>query len=125
MRIGELSVATGASARSLRYYEEQGLLASARSTGGQRHYPQSAVERVTLIQSLLAAGLNSATILDVLPCINNEAIRTPWLAARLQCELDRVEEQIRSLNQTRDILAGLVEEYRVEDCRVVEYQVSP
>jgi DNA-binding transcriptional MerR regulator len=113
MRIGELSTATGASARSLRYYEEQGLLASARSTGGQRHYAESAVERVTLIQSLLAAGLNSATILDVLPCINNEAIRTPWLSARLCAELDRVEEQIRGLNQTRDILAGLVERYRV------------
>lgn len=113
MRIGELSDATGASARSLRYYEEQGLLASERSTGGQRHYPESAVERVALIQSLLAAGLNSATILDVLPCINNEAIRTPWLAARLQGELDRVEAQIRGLHQTRDILAGLVREYQV------------
>jgi DNA-binding transcriptional MerR regulator len=120
MRIGELSVASGASARSLRYYEEQGLLASARSTGGQRHYPSTAVERVTLIQSLLAAGLNSATILDVLPCITQEAIRTPWLAARLRTELDRVEEQIASLHQTRDILAGLVKEYSVE-----EYQVSP
>ena len=49
MRIGDLSAATGASARSLRYYEQQGLLASERSSGGQRHYPESAVERVTLI----------------------------------------------------------------------------
>lgn len=113
MRIGELSAATGASARSLRYYEEQGLLTSERSTGGQRHYPESAVERVRLIQSLLAAGLNSSTISDVMPCIRNEAIRTPWLAARLCAELDRVEAQISDLHRTRDILAGLVEQYRV------------
>ncbi|MET0418996.1 MAG: MerR family transcriptional regulator [Actinoplanes sp.] len=113
MRIGDLSAATGASARSLRYYEEQGLLASERSAGGQRHYPESAVERVGLIQSLLAAGLNSSTILDVMPCINNEAIRTPWLSARLCGELDRVEAQISDLHRTRDILAGLVERYRV------------
>jgi DNA-binding transcriptional MerR regulator len=112
MRIGELSAATGASARSLRYYEEQGLLTSERSTGGQRHYPESAVERVRLIQSLLAAGLNSSTISDVMPCIRNEAIRTPWLSARLCAELDRVEAQISDLHRTRDVLAGLVERYR-------------
>jgi DNA-binding transcriptional MerR regulator len=113
MRIGDLAAATGASARSLRYYEEQGLLSSTRSGGGQRHYPQTAVERVSLIQSLLSAGLNSAAIQDVLPCISNEAIRTPWLADRLTSELDRVNKQIKDLHRTRDILAGLVEEYRV------------
>ncbi|GAA2658306.1 MerR family transcriptional regulator [Paractinoplanes durhamensis] len=113
MKIGDLSAATGASARSLRYYEEQGLLASTRTGGGQRVYPPGAVERVSLIQSLLAAGLNSVTIADVLPCISDSAIRTPWLAGRLGAELARVESQIESLHRTRDILAGLVEEYRV------------
>jgi DNA-binding transcriptional MerR regulator len=115
MRIGDLSAATGASARSLRYYEEQGLLASDRSTGRQRHYPPDAVERVALIQSLLAAGLNSATINDVMPCINDSAIRTPWLAARLRTELTRVEAQLAALRHTREILAGLVEEYTVAE----------
>ncbi|MFV2110784.1 MerR family transcriptional regulator [Micromonospora sp. LOL_025] len=113
MRIGDLATATGASARSLRYYEEQRLLASERSAGGQRHYPESAVERVTLIQSLLAAGLSSSTIRDVLPCITEEAVRTPWLAERLRSELSRVEDQISSLHRTRTILAGLVEHYAV------------
>jgi DNA-binding transcriptional MerR regulator len=113
MRIGDLSAATGASARSLRYYEEQGLLASVRSPGGQRTYPADAVERVTLIQSLLAAGLNSSTIHEVLPCITEEAIRTPWLAARLRAELERVTAQIEALHSTRDILARLAEEYAV------------
>ncbi|MEV4490536.1 MerR family transcriptional regulator [Micromonospora coxensis] len=113
MRIGHLAAATGASARSLRYYEEQGLLASERTAGGQRHYPESAIERVTLVQSLLAAGLSSSTIRDVLPCITEEAIRTPWLAERLRAELTRVEEQISSLHRTRTILSGLVEQYAV------------
>lgn len=113
MRIGDLAAATGASTRSLRYYEQQGLLASERTSGGQRHYPESAVERVTMIRSLLAAGLSSSTINDVLPCISDKAIRTPRLAERLRTELSRVEEQISSLHRTRDILAGLVEQYTV------------
>ncbi|GHJ43000.1 transcriptional regulator [Catellatospora sp. TT07R-123] len=113
MRIGDLAAATGASARSLRYYEEQGLLASERSSGGQRHYHESAVERVTLIQSLLAAGLSSSTIHDVLPCISDRSLRTPWLAERLRAELHRVEEQLDSLHRTRSVLADLVEHYHV------------
>jgi DNA-binding transcriptional MerR regulator len=97
----------------LRYYEDQGLLTSERSPGGQRHYAGTAVERVRLIQSLLSAGLNSATIQDVLPCISDEAIRTPWLTERLRSELDRVESQIKDLDHTRSILADLVDRYRV------------
>ena len=114
MRIGDLAAATGASARSLRYYEEQALLTSERGPGGQRIYPAAAVERVRLIRSLLGAGLTTATIRDVLPCVADETIRTPWLAARLGEELRRVEEQINDLHRTRDVLAGLVRRYHIK-----------
>ncbi|MBG0562627.1 MerR family transcriptional regulator [Actinoplanes aureus] len=113
MRIGDLAAATGASPRSLRYYEEQGLLSSERGPGGQRTYGAADVERVALIRSLLGAGLTTATIHDVLPCVADETIRTPWLAGRLRDELKRIEEQIADLKHTRDILADLVDRYDV------------
>lgn len=87
---------------------------SSRGTGGQRHYPDAAIERVGLIKTLLAAGLNTVTIKDVLPCVSDESARTPWLAARLGAELTRVEAQMEDLRRTRDILAGLVSDYRVD-----------
>ena len=68
MRIGELAAQAGVSPRALRYYEEQGLLAAVRSPAGQRRYPESAVERVRLIQHLYAANLSSRTIAELLPC---------------------------------------------------------
>lgn len=113
MRIGDLAAATGVSTRSLRYYEEQGLITSERSASGQRHYPPSAVERIRLIRSLLAAGLSSATIYDVLPCISDRTIRTPTLEARLRTELARIDEQIRALRGTRATLAAVIDDYRV------------
>ncbi|MEU4619394.1 MerR family transcriptional regulator [Actinoplanes sp. NPDC023801] len=113
MRIGDLSAATGASARSLRYYEEQGLLSSERGAGGQRQYPESAVERVGLIRTLLAAGLSTGAIADVLPCVADETIRTPWLAGRLTEELRRIEAQMADLRRTHEILAGLVDDYTI------------
>lgn len=70
MRIGELAAAGGVSVRSLRYYEEQGLLTSVRSPSGQRHFKDTDVDRVVFIQRLYAAGLSSRTIKDLLPCVD-------------------------------------------------------
>jgi DNA-binding transcriptional MerR regulator len=70
MRIGELSVRTGASRRSLRYYEQQGLLVSMRSTSGQRCYDDDHVQRVALIQTFLAAGMPSRSIAQMVPCMS-------------------------------------------------------
>jgi hypothetical protein len=67
MRIGELADSTGVSTRSLRYYEEQGLIRSSCTAGGWREFDQSMVERVVMIQHLLAAGPGSTTIGGLLP----------------------------------------------------------
>jgi DNA-binding transcriptional MerR regulator len=69
MRIGELSAATGASTRALRYYESQGLLRSQRQSNGYRAFDSDAVRIVAFIQDLYQAGLPSEVIRDVLPCM--------------------------------------------------------
>ena len=69
MKIGELSRRTAVSERSLRYYEEQGLLEPERTPGGHRTYAEWAVDRVIHIQELYAAGLPSTQIRELLPCM--------------------------------------------------------
>lgn len=69
MRIGELSDATGASNRALRYYEEQGLIRSERLSNGYRDYGPESVETIEFIQDLLAAGLSSKILRDIMPCV--------------------------------------------------------
>ncbi|MER5390051.1 MerR family transcriptional regulator [Saccharopolyspora sp. NPDC002686] len=91
MRIGELARRTGVSERSLRYYEQQGLLAADRTPGGQRDYPERAVDRVIRIQELFAAGLHSKKIAQLLPCMRDadgrpSEIATPKLVAELSAE---------------------------------------
>ncbi|MCO1597033.1 MerR family transcriptional regulator [Micromonospora sp. RHAY321] len=107
MRIGELATRTGVSVRALRYYEEQALLIPARSSGGQRHYDEGAVERVHLIQMLYAAGLSSRTILDLLPCVDAK-VNTPESRAMLTAERARIERQITQLTQARDRLDAVI-----------------
>ncbi|WP_047867667.1 MerR family transcriptional regulator [Nocardiopsis sp. RV163] len=110
MRIGELARRTGASVRSLRYYEEQGLLASTRSASGQRHYTEAAVERVAFVQRLYAAGLSSRTIAEVLPCAEAPSERNSDAAIeRMARERDRLTGHIAELVRTRDALDGQME----------------
>ncbi|GAA2821031.1 MerR family transcriptional regulator [Saccharopolyspora taberi] len=108
MRIGELAAATGVSVRALRYYEEQNLLTSCRSRSGQRHYPDSAADRVRLIQELYAAGIPSRKIAELLPCIETGEI-TPALLDRLTAERDRIDGRIHELIATRDRLDAAID----------------
>src|SRR4051812_6144593 len=84
MQIGELSERTGASVRSLRYYEQQGLLESARRPNGYREYPPNAVATVETIRALLDIGLSTALVAQALPCTVGERQRqhVPRCSAR-------------------------------------------
>ncbi|MEU9312034.1 MerR family transcriptional regulator [Streptomyces sp. NPDC048256] len=109
MRIGELASRAEVSVRSVRYYEEQGLLTSTRSASGQRHYTENEVERVAFIQALYAAGLSSRTIAELLPCVDapSEANSDSALE-RMALERDRLSAHIADLVRTRDALDGLM-----------------
>ncbi|MET9352743.1 MerR family transcriptional regulator [Streptomyces sp. NPDC006617] len=116
MRIGEVASRAGVSVRSVRYYEDQGLLASTRSAGGQRQYTEHEVERVRFLQRLYAAGLSSRTIAELLPCVDapSEAHSDAALE-RMAQERDRLSEHIADLIRTRDALSALMtaaREYR-------------
>ncbi|WP_261564929.1 MerR family transcriptional regulator [Frankia gtarii] len=109
MRIGELAARAGVSVRSLRYYEEQGLLTSTRSAGGQRHYTQDDVERVAFIQRLYTAGLSSRTITELLPCLDSPSDENSDAAMeRMLKERDRLSTHIEDLLRTRDALDVLM-----------------
>ncbi|USU18038.1 MerR family transcriptional regulator [Paraburkholderia fungorum] len=62
LTIGELSQRTGASVRSIRHYDEHGLLASVRASNGYRMFPEKAVAQVRQIQRMIATGF---TIEDI------------------------------------------------------------
>ncbi len=109
MRIGDLASRTGVSVRSLRYYEEQGLLHSARSASGQRLFVESDVERVRFLQRLYGAGLSSRTIVDLLPCVESpSAVSADEAWARLAEERARLDAHITELHRTRDALDEIV-----------------
>ncbi|AGZ41038.1 MerR family transcriptional regulator [Actinoplanes friuliensis] len=110
MRIGELSQRTGVSPRSLRYYEEQGLLSSSRSDAGQRHYSDAEVERVSLIRQLFDAGMSSRVIAMVLPCVDAplDPGATESAFVTMTGERDRIDADIAQLMEAREALTVLI-----------------
>lgn len=96
--------------RSLRYYEEQGLLNARRSHSAQRVYDEDAVERVRLLRRLYAAGLTSTTIASLLPCVDtpSEAV-TSETVDLMRREHSRISDQISQLIATRNDLQYLID----------------
>jgi DNA-binding transcriptional MerR regulator len=112
MRIGELARRTGVSRRSLRYYEEQGLLTPTRLPNGYRDYGERAVATVRRIQILLSAGLGTSTVAEILPCVTDDTVvlsgKCPELVDGLAKERRRINAAIDDLVAARDILDSLV-----------------
>ncbi|MGC4818907.1 MerR family transcriptional regulator [Micromonospora sp. DT63] len=113
MRISELAREAGTTPRALRYYEEQGLLRPARLASGYRHYDPQAVGTVRHIQLLLSAGLNTAAIAEILPCIPDDvtvlAPTCPELLDALAVERARITASMDRLGAARDVLDRLIQ----------------
>ncbi|MDT0609076.1 MerR family transcriptional regulator [Streptomyces lancefieldiae] len=119
MRIGELSTRTGVSRRSLRYYEDQGLLVSSRSPSGQRHYDEDHVRRVRLIQAFLAAGMSSSTIAEMAPCMaepsRHRARRALTIMNRERARLSSAMDGIAAARSALDHLIEDNQKYLAKD----------
>jgi DNA-binding transcriptional MerR regulator len=67
MKISAASRVSGVSTRSLRHYEDEGLIVPGRLSNGFRDYCQSTIDRVLVIRSLLESGLPVRLIRQALP----------------------------------------------------------
>lgn len=105
MKIGELSKRSGVSIRSLRYYEQQGLLTPVRQENGYREYSPLAVEQVNTIKLYLGLGLTTEQIAGFLHCVlkNKESFCREVLPVYRQ-KLAEIDEQIRVLQHIQSNL---------------------
>lgn len=111
MRIGELSKRTGVSVRMLRYYEGEGLLSPDRTGAGYRRYGPIDEATVHQIRVLGAAGMTLPIIRDFLPCAlqeRGEFEPCHELRARLRQQIERVDDRIAALAESRKALEALL-----------------
>jgi MerR family Zn(II)-responsive transcriptional regulator of zntA len=100
---GDLARATGETVRTVRFYEEQGLLQPATvSDGGHRRYDGNSLERLQLILDLRELGLSIPDVRAMLAM--REGCRTAnefrgLLRERLPAHLARARERLERLKR--------------------------
>ncbi|WP_018352442.1 MerR family transcriptional regulator [Longispora albida] len=123
MKIGQLSRLTGVSVRSLRYYEEEGLIQPARSANGYRDFPEAAVERVRQIRGLIDCGLPTRIIREVLPYMEGPAELMPatpceYMLGEVAQQRELIDRRIGFLTRNRDALDAYLTAARAAASRV-------
>jgi DNA-binding transcriptional MerR regulator len=105
-RIGELAAKVGLTERTIRYYEERGLLESVkRLDGGQRVYTNDDVRRLKFIQKLKVLGLSLAEMQELETLYgrhHTNAKVLPRLIELLDAHLTTVSERLGELTALRD-----------------------
>jgi DNA-binding transcriptional MerR regulator len=121
MRIGEIAGRAGVSAKTIRFWEDRGLLPPpGRTPAGYRDYGPAALDRLAFIRHAQAAGLTLQAIRQVLeirdggqpPCVH-----VTGLIARRLAEVDA---RLAELTRTRDqlvVLAARAAAQDPADCR--------
>ncbi len=104
--VGAVCEATGLSARTVRYYEELGLLPGVRRrNGGRRVYGPDELERLRFIQRLKAFGLSLAEIRELNDVHAIEGGTGPMLRRLQQLlggHLSALDQRIAQLTSLRD-----------------------
>lgn len=105
IKIGEAANLLGTSVRTLRYYEEQGLVSPLRTTGGTRLYAPVHIERLKAVLHLARCGLPIERIAAI--CQARDSCATGDESSKkvgrgLDEVLDILDRQIQTLSDLKE-----------------------
>lgn len=108
MRIGVLAARAGLTARTIRFYEDAGLLPGPpRTPAGYRDYPAETAGRLAFVRDAQHAGLTLAEIRGVLAIRDAGEAPCQHVADLIDQHLTQVEQRLSELIQARSVLRGL------------------
>jgi MerR family transcriptional regulator, Zn(II)-responsive regulator of zntA len=108
LRIGQLASRTGFTPKTLRYYEDLGLVRpDGRSESGYRLYADAAVERLRFVNRARALGLRLEDIRRILEISDEGRNPCEHVQAVVDRELDRIAAQMKRLQEFRNGLLTL------------------
>jgi DNA-binding transcriptional MerR regulator len=113
MRIGELAQQTGVSTKTIRYYEDIGLLPPPeREPNGYRDYDDGALERLRFIRDAQATGLTLTEIASILDLRGKGVATCHHVLNLLERHLEDLDRHIAKLKETRKQLVAITQRAR-------------
>lgn len=121
--IGDLSRLTGVKVPTIRYYESVGLIPEPRrSTGNQRRYNASGLQRLTFIKHARDLGLPLSSVRDLLELSDQPELSCEDADRIAAQHLVDVQQRIQMLQNLETELQRIVagcESGHVKDCYVI------
>lgn len=132
MFIGELAAQSGVTAKTIRFWEAEGLLADpVRTPSGYRDYDPNALGRLSFIRHAQTAGLTLAEIRRVLAISDTGEPACGHVTDLIHQHLTEVDHRIRELKDTRSLLDRLAKRAADQDpadcdgyCTILRPQAS-
>lgn len=117
MKIGELADLLGTTPRTLRFYEEQGLLESCRTSGGTRRYSNEDVLRFKAILRLASSGIPISLIYE-LATTRDPSVSGSESSRKMHALVMRLIEQVQQEIEVLHVLQNdlLFAASKVEGC---------
>lgn len=112
MHIGELADRAEMSLRTIRHYDEVGLLVpSGRTSGGFRVYTEQDLDRLLVIRRMKPLGFTLDEMAELLRVVDGLAAADPGDAAGLAARLDEFLVDARARHAKLVERAGMAEEF--------------
>lgn len=113
MQIGELAAATGVAAKTIRYYEDEGLMPPARrARNGYRVYEDGDVTRLAFIRNARALDIPVADLREVLAARDRGEPPCLHVKGLLNEKVREIDERLRQLAELRADLSDLIDAAR-------------
>ncbi len=113
MRIGQLAEEIGISSKTIRFYEESGILPPPeRAENGYRVYGPMSADRLRFVKDAQSAGLTLKEISTILKLRDRGEGTCHHTMEVLEGHLKDVERQIEELIRTRERLQEMIERAR-------------
>lgn len=110
MRIGELAAMSGVAAKTIRFYEQAGLMPEPpRTAGGYRDYPAHAATRLTFIRDAQRACLTLAEIRGILTLRDSGQAPCSHVSDLVHQHLGDIDRRMAELRKTRTALKELAQ----------------
>ncbi len=120
MRIGEIANHAEVPVKTIRYYEEIGVLPEPeRSPSGYRDYEPDVIDRLRFIRASQAFGLSLGEIREIVAYRDRGEVPCAYVLELLRRRSREIDERIAELQKARSVLESLVanaRKLRPEDC---------
>ena len=109
MNIGEVAVKSGLPAKTIRYYEDIGLIRPARHENGYRVFQQSHLHKLMFLARARSLGFSIDDCRVLLALYEDDSRASAQVKAVAQDHLAQIDAKIAGLRAMRDTLADLVQ----------------